>query len=106
MGEEAFTVWRGDTSDQGANKMKALVQVNEFLQWLETTEEEGEDGEDYPAADGRLAAKRPATFAVAATDTAPAAAPEAREGSGFPVVCIALIFVFLNYQMLYQISTK
>ena len=44
--EEAFTVWREDTSDQGANKMKALVQVNEFLQWLETTEEEGEDGED------------------------------------------------------------
>ena len=44
--EEAFTVWREDTSDQGPNKMKALVQVNEFLQWLETTEEEGEDGED------------------------------------------------------------
>ena len=44
--EEAFGLWREDTTDESGHKMKALVQVNEFLQWLETTEEEGEDGED------------------------------------------------------------
>merc|ERR1740139_797688 len=46
--EEAFGLWREDTTDESGHKMKALVQVNEFLQWLETTEEEGEDGEDSP----------------------------------------------------------
>ena len=44
--EEAFGVWREDTTDESADKMKALIQVNEFLQWLETTEEEAESGED------------------------------------------------------------
>ena len=44
--EEAYSVWREDTSDDTPGKDKALFQVNEFLQWLETTEEEGEEDGD------------------------------------------------------------
>ena len=44
--EEAYGTWREDTTDTTPGKNQALFQVNEFLQWLETTEEEGEDGED------------------------------------------------------------
>ena len=44
--EEAYGVWREDTSDDTPGKDKALFQVNEFLQWLETTEEEGEEDGD------------------------------------------------------------
>ena len=47
--EEAYGVWREDTKDDTPGKDKALFQVNEFLQWLETTEEEGEDDEDDDA---------------------------------------------------------
>ena len=45
--EEAYAVWREDTLDETPGKDKALFQVNEFLQWLETTEEEGEE-DDAP----------------------------------------------------------
>jgi len=47
--EEAYGVWREDTKDDTPGKDKALFQVNEFLQWLETTEEEGEDDDDDDA---------------------------------------------------------
>jgi translation initiation factor 4G len=44
--EEAYNVWREDSDDTTDGKPKALYQVNEFLQWLETPgagEEEEED---------------------------------------------------------------
>jgi len=47
--EEAYGVWREDTETDEPGKDRALFQVNEFLQWLETTEEEGEeDDEEAP----------------------------------------------------------
>jgi len=42
--EDAFNIWREDTTET-PGKMKALVQVNEFLQWLETAQED-EDGDE------------------------------------------------------------
>ena len=33
--EEAYGVWREDTTDTTPGKDKALFQVNEFLQWLD-----------------------------------------------------------------------
>ncbi len=44
--EESYNVWREDTDDPTPGKTKALVQVNEFLQWLETAEDEDDEDED------------------------------------------------------------
>jgi hypothetical protein len=43
--EDAFGVWREDLTDETPGKDKALIQVNEFLQWLDEAAEE-EDGEN------------------------------------------------------------
>ena len=44
--EEAFRVWRDDTSDETPGRDTALVQVEDFLQWLEEGDEEGDDLSD------------------------------------------------------------
>lgn len=46
--EDAFEFWREDVDNPTPGKMKALVQVNEFLHWLATAQEDGgeEDDED------------------------------------------------------------
>jgi len=46
VAEEAYNVWREDTDDPTPGKTKALVQVNEFLQWLENAASDDEDEED------------------------------------------------------------
>ncbi|XP_034046686.1 eukaryotic translation initiation factor 4 gamma 2a [Thalassophryne amazonica] len=44
--EEAFLLWKEDITQEFPGKGKALFQVNQWLTWLETAEEESED-EDY-----------------------------------------------------------
>ncbi|KAM9366985.1 eukaryotic translation initiation factor 4 gamma 2a [Symphorus nematophorus] len=45
--EEAFLSWKEDITQEYPGKGKALFQVNQWLTWLETAEEEESDGEDY-----------------------------------------------------------
>nr|XP_046243811.1 eukaryotic translation initiation factor 4 gamma 2a isoform X2 [Scatophagus argus] len=45
--EEAFLSWKEDVNQEYPGKGKALFQVNQWLTWLETAEEEESDGEDY-----------------------------------------------------------
>ncbi|XP_074522620.1 eukaryotic translation initiation factor 4 gamma 2a [Halichoeres trimaculatus] len=45
--EEAFLSWKEDVTEEYPGKGKALFQVNQWLTWLETAEEEESDGEDY-----------------------------------------------------------
>uniref|UniRef100_A0A3Q3GXE5 Eukaryotic translation initiation factor 4 gamma 2 n=1 Tax=Labrus bergylta TaxID=56723 RepID=A0A3Q3GXE5_9LABR len=45
--EEAFLSWKEDVTQEYPGKGKALFQVNQWLTWLETAEEEESDGEDY-----------------------------------------------------------
>ncbi|XP_041643059.1 eukaryotic translation initiation factor 4 gamma 2-like [Cheilinus undulatus] len=45
--EEAFISWKEDVTQEYPGKGKALFQVNQWLTWLETAEEEESDGEDY-----------------------------------------------------------
>eukprot|EP00163_Fabomonas_tropica_P029738 TRINITY_DN648_c2_g1_i4.p1 TRINITY_DN648_c2_g1~~TRINITY_DN648_c2_g1_i4.p1 ORF type:complete len:1354 (-),score=400.81 TRINITY_DN648_c2_g1_i4:226-4287(-) len=44
--EEAFTQWKEDETVSQPGKVKALFQVNRFLQWLDEAEEESDDEED------------------------------------------------------------
>jgi len=44
--EDAYSVWREDLLDQTPGKMKALVQVREFLDWLDQAEQEEEEEDD------------------------------------------------------------
>ena len=44
--QDAFQAWREDVDDPTPEKTKALVQVNEFLQWLMTADEEGDDDDE------------------------------------------------------------
>ena len=41
--EEAWLKWREDISDQDLGKGEALVALNEYLNWMETAEEDDED---------------------------------------------------------------
>lgn len=43
--EEAFLRWKEDVSEKYPGKGKALFQVNSWLTWLETADEEGSDSE-------------------------------------------------------------
>ncbi|XP_078346401.1 eukaryotic translation initiation factor 4 gamma 2-like isoform X2 [Oculina patagonica] len=43
--EEAFLKWKEDVSEKYPGKGKALFQVNSWLTWLETADEEGTDSE-------------------------------------------------------------
>lgn len=43
--EEAFLKWKEDVSEKHPGKGKALFQVNAWLTWLETADEEGTDSE-------------------------------------------------------------
>lgn len=43
--EEAFLRWKEDVSEKHPGKGKALFQVNSWLTWLETADEEGTDSE-------------------------------------------------------------
>ncbi|KAJ7370971.1 Eukaryotic translation initiation factor 4 gamma 2 [Desmophyllum pertusum] len=43
--EEAFLRWKEDVSEKHPGKGKALFQVNSWLTWLETADEEGSDSE-------------------------------------------------------------
>ncbi|XP_024151019.2 eukaryotic translation initiation factor 4 gamma 2a, partial [Oryzias melastigma] len=45
--EEAFLSWKEDITQEYPGKGKALFQVNQWLTWLETAEEEESDDEDY-----------------------------------------------------------
>lgn len=45
--EEAFLSWKEDISQEYPGKGKALFQVNQWLTWLETAEEEESENEDY-----------------------------------------------------------
>lgn len=45
--EEAFLSWKEDITDEYPGKGKALFQVNQWLTWLETAEEEESEDEDY-----------------------------------------------------------
>ncbi|TWW68036.1 Eukaryotic translation initiation factor 4 gamma 2 [Takifugu flavidus] len=45
--EEAFLSWKEDVNQEYPGKGKALFQVNQWLTWLETAEEEESEGEDY-----------------------------------------------------------
>jgi len=45
--EEAFLSWKEDVTQEYPGKGKALFQVNQWLTWLETAEEEESDDEDY-----------------------------------------------------------
>uniref|UniRef100_A0A8C4I5E8 Eukaryotic translation initiation factor 4 gamma 2 n=1 Tax=Dicentrarchus labrax TaxID=13489 RepID=A0A8C4I5E8_DICLA len=45
--EEAFLSWKEDVTQEYPGKGKALFQVNQWLTWLETAEEEESEGEDY-----------------------------------------------------------
>uniref|UniRef100_A0A8C4ZZL3 Eukaryotic translation initiation factor 4 gamma 2 n=1 Tax=Gadus morhua TaxID=8049 RepID=A0A8C4ZZL3_GADMO len=44
--EESFLAWREDIVQEFPGKGKALFQVNQWLTWLETAEEEESDGEE------------------------------------------------------------
>ena len=44
--EGAYRVWREDLSDKTPGKKEALVQVKEFLQWLDRSASSGEDDEE------------------------------------------------------------
>ncbi|CAL8243679.1 unnamed protein product [Lota lota] len=44
--EESFLAWREDIIQEFPGKGKALFQVNQWLTWLETAEEEESDGEE------------------------------------------------------------
>ena len=61
--EEAFGVWRDDTTDESGHKRKGLVEVNEFLGWLDTTEEDEVDEE--AAEEARVARRREIEASVA-----------------------------------------
>ena len=43
--EEAYSVWREDLGDSTPGKMEALVHAREFLEWLDTAEEDEEGRE-------------------------------------------------------------
>lgn len=45
--EEGFLSWKEDVTQEYPGKGKALFQVNQWLTWLETAEEEESEGEDY-----------------------------------------------------------
>ncbi|KAM6943658.1 eukaryotic translation initiation factor 4 gamma 2a [Xenentodon cancila] len=45
--EEAFLSWKEDVNQEYPGKGKALFQVNQWLTWLETAEEEESEDEDY-----------------------------------------------------------
>ncbi|XP_072320773.1 eukaryotic translation initiation factor 4 gamma 2a isoform X2 [Eucyclogobius newberryi] len=45
--EEAFLSWKEDITQDYPGKGKALFQVNQWLTWLETAEEEESEDEDY-----------------------------------------------------------
>uniref|UniRef100_A0A3Q2P1I2 Eukaryotic translation initiation factor 4 gamma 2 n=1 Tax=Fundulus heteroclitus TaxID=8078 RepID=A0A3Q2P1I2_FUNHE len=45
--EEAFLSWKEDITEEFPGKGKALFQVNQWLTWLETAEEEESEEEDY-----------------------------------------------------------
>ncbi|KAM9409284.1 eukaryotic translation initiation factor 4 gamma 2a [Pholidichthys leucotaenia] len=45
--EEAFLSWKEDLTQEYPGKGKALFQVNQWLTWLETAEEEESEDEDY-----------------------------------------------------------
>ncbi|KAM9860544.1 eukaryotic translation initiation factor 4 gamma 2a [Aulostomus maculatus] len=45
--EEAFLSWKEDISQEYPGKGKALFQVNQWLTWLETAEDEESEDEDY-----------------------------------------------------------
>ncbi|XP_032415694.1 eukaryotic translation initiation factor 4 gamma 2a, partial [Xiphophorus hellerii] len=45
--EEAFLSWKEDITEEYPGKGKALFQVNQWLTWLETAEEEESEEEDY-----------------------------------------------------------
>ncbi|TMS13552.1 eukaryotic translation initiation factor 4 gamma 2a [Larimichthys crocea] len=45
--EEAFLSWKEDVTQEYPGKGKALFQVNQWLTWLETAEEEESEGEDF-----------------------------------------------------------
>uniref|UniRef100_A0A3Q3A949 Eukaryotic translation initiation factor 4 gamma 2 n=1 Tax=Kryptolebias marmoratus TaxID=37003 RepID=A0A3Q3A949_KRYMA len=45
--EESFLSWKEDVSEEYPGKGKALFQVNQWLTWLETAEEEESEDEDY-----------------------------------------------------------
>ncbi|XP_068178970.1 eukaryotic translation initiation factor 4 gamma 2a [Antennarius striatus] len=45
--EEAFLSWKEDVNEEYPGKGKALFQVNQWLTWLETAEEEESEDEDY-----------------------------------------------------------
>uniref|UniRef100_A0A673CII9 Eukaryotic translation initiation factor 4 gamma 2 n=1 Tax=Sphaeramia orbicularis TaxID=375764 RepID=A0A673CII9_9TELE len=45
--EEAFLSWKEDITQEYPGKGKALFQVNQWLTWLETAEEEESEDEDY-----------------------------------------------------------
>ncbi|XP_041844545.1 eukaryotic translation initiation factor 4 gamma 2a [Melanotaenia boesemani] len=45
--EEAFISWKEDVTQEYPGKGKALFQVNQWLTWLETAEEEESEDEDY-----------------------------------------------------------
>ncbi|XP_061599039.1 eukaryotic translation initiation factor 4 gamma 2a [Cololabis saira] len=45
--EEAFLSWKEDVNQEYPGKGKALFQVNQWLTWLETAEEEESEEEDY-----------------------------------------------------------
>ncbi|XP_075878614.1 eukaryotic translation initiation factor 4 gamma 2a [Nelusetta ayraudi] len=45
--EEAFLYWKEDVNQEYPGKGKALFQVNQWLTWLETAEEEESEEEDY-----------------------------------------------------------
>jgi hypothetical protein len=44
--EDAYTAWSEDTTDQTPNKMKAVMQANKFLTWLQEQNEESDEEED------------------------------------------------------------
>ncbi|XP_076011698.1 eukaryotic translation initiation factor 4 gamma 2-like, partial [Genypterus blacodes] len=44
--EEAFLAWKEDITQEFPGKGKALFQVNQWLTWLETAEEEESEGDD------------------------------------------------------------
>uniref|UniRef100_A0A3Q3R9J6 Eukaryotic translation initiation factor 4 gamma 2 n=2 Tax=Monopterus albus TaxID=43700 RepID=A0A3Q3R9J6_MONAL len=45
--EEAFLSWKEDVTEEYPGKGKALFQVNQWLTWLETAENEESEDEDY-----------------------------------------------------------
>lgn len=44
--EEAFLAWKEDVNDDYPGKGKALFQVNQWLTWLQETEEDDDEEED------------------------------------------------------------